>query len=434
LKKLIKYCIFFGVILWGASCKKQFNPTLVDNFTNYLAVEGTITSGDSTIITLTRTTGLKDTTRKKAELKAAVYIEDDQKVIFPLVEKGKGNYALGVTSFNPDRKYRLNIKTSTGSTYQSDFVPLKVTPPIDSVYFKQPNSESILFYVDTHDATNKTRYYRWEYKETWAYTAYYGGIRNSLAYLRYENVNGNIVDKHPKGLFVGTCYGTAPSNEILIGSSSKIVNDVITGQQIGRLTSNSRKISKLYNMRLYQYAITEEAFNYYQNLKKNTEGLGSIFDPQPSFTIGNIRCISNPAERVLGFVSASTVTAKIFSLAYAQLPLTVEPMNPGDCKIGAVICFNNFTKYVGPPDSVDCDLTYNGKIAVEPQSTFSVRLKQLYSRSYQLMITSPDYGVVNGAVQITHYKYFKRDCIDCLAMPGSENATYTRPSYFPAFQ
>jgi hypothetical protein len=188
-------------------------------------------------------------------------------------------------------------------------------------------------------------------------------------------------------------------------------------------------------MRLYQYAITEDAFKYYEDLKKNTEGLGSIFDPQPSLTTGNIRCLSNPAERVLGFVSASTVSAKIFSLRYEDLPLTVKPMNPGDCKISDNPCLNNFTKYVGPPDSIDCNDTYNGKIEIEPQNTFSQRLRSLYAtRSYQLIITGPDYGIVNGVRQIVSYKYFKRDCVDCLAMPGSENATYDRPSYFPAFQ
>jgi hypothetical protein len=137
----------------------------------------------------------------------------------------------------------------------------------------------------------------------------------------------------------------------------------------------------------------------------------------------------------LGFVNASTVTAKIFSLTTAQLPITVAVMNPGDCKISDIPCLNNFTKYVGPPDSVDCNDTYRGTIAIAPQTTFSQRLQNLYAtRSHQLMITDADYGIVNGVRQIISYKYFKRDCIDCLAMPGSENATYTRPPYFPAFQ
>ncbi len=433
MNKLIRYCIIAWFIGCSLSCKKQFNPTLVDNFTNYLAVEGTIVSGDSTIITISRTTGLKDPTQKKVELKAIVSIEDDQKVMFPLVEKGKGDYALGITNFNPARKYRLNIKTSNGATYQSDFVPMKVTPPIDSVYYKLPDSQSILFYVNTHDATNKTRYYRWEYKETWTYTAYYGGIRNTVPYLQYEYVNGDIVNQYPNRLYVGTCYDSDVSNEILLGSSAKLTSDVINGQQIGRIAAYSKKINKLYNMRLYQYAITEDAFNYYEDLKKNTEGLGSIFDAHPSLTTGNIRCISNPAERVLGFISASTVTAKIFTLDYAHIPLPVEIVRPGDCT--ELLCLNNFVYYVAPPLPYDCDSYTTETLPVEPQSTFPQRLKNLYAnRSYQLMVTSANYGFVNGVRQITGYNFFKRDCIDCRAMPGNKNATYNRPPYFPAFQ
>jgi hypothetical protein len=422
------------VTVWFTACKKPFNPTLVDNFTNYLAVEGTIISGDSTIITITRTTGLKDPTQKKVELKATVSIEDDQMVKYPLVEKGKGNYALGVTNFSPVRKYRLNIKTLTGSTYQSDFVPMKVTPPIDSVYYKLPDSLSILFHVNTHDAANKTRYYRWEYKEAWTYTSYFGGIRNTVPYLQYEYVNGNIVEQYPNHLYVGTCYDTGVSNEILIGSSAKLIDDVINGQQIGRIGAYSKKINKLYNMRLYQYAITEEAFNYYANLKKNTEELGSIFDAQPSLTTGNIHCLSNPTERVLGFISASTVTAKIFTLDFAHIPLPLSIVRPGDCTITG--CFNNFAYYVGPPLPYDCNNTYRDTLSVAPQSTFSQRLKNLYTnRSYQIMITGANYGFVNGVREIIGYTFFKRNCIDCKAMPGSgENVTYNRPPYFPVFQ
>ncbi len=416
------------------ACKKQFNPKINDVATNFLAVEGAIISGDSTFITLSRTTGVKDTTTLKAELKASVFIEDDQKNVFPLIEKGKGQYALGVTNFNPDHKYRLNIKTSNGKSYQSDFVPMKVTPPIDTVYFEQKGDKDILFYADTHDVTNKARYYRWDFKETWVYTSFWGGVKDSIAYLRYVNVNGNVINQYPDRLFVGTCYGILNSNEILVNSSAKLTNDVIKHQQITRLTS-SQKIIKLYNLRVNQYTLTEDGYNYYTNLKKNTEQIGTIFDSQPSITTGNIHCLSNAQERVIGFVSASTVTTKILLLRYDDIPIKVPGVRTGDCPGDP--CLSKFFYYAGPPEADECGINdaVNGTIDVEPAFNFTARLNQLYASTgnYHLMITGANYRTINGVKTIVSYNFFWRNCVDCRYMPHDPGVTVTniRPSYFP---
>src|ERR1700748_724602 len=173
MRKLTHTVLFVFIMLLYLSCKKPFKPTLNSVSTNFLAVDGPIISGDSTFITLSRTTSLSDTTQNKAELKAMVSVEDDQAKLYPLTEKGKGKYVLGVTNFSTARKYRLDIKTTDGKIYQSDFVPMKVTPPIDSVYFKQNSDATVLFYVNSHDANNSNRYYRWDYKETWSYVPLY---------------------------------------------------------------------------------------------------------------------------------------------------------------------------------------------------------------------------------------------------------------------
>jgi hypothetical protein len=45
-------------------------------------------------------------------------------------------------------------------------------------------------------------------------------------------------------------------------------------------------------------------------MKKNTEKIGSIFDPQPSELSGNIQCVSDPSETVVGFISCGLVREK----------------------------------------------------------------------------------------------------------------------------
>jgi hypothetical protein len=52
-------------------------------------------------------------------------------------------------------------------------------------------------------------------------------------------------------------------------------------------------------------ALTKQAFEYWNNLKKVTENVGSLFDPQPVTFSGNIHSTSDDKEIVLGFVSAA---------------------------------------------------------------------------------------------------------------------------------
>ena len=45
-------------------------------------------------------------------------------------------------------------------------------------------------------------------------------------------------------------------------------------------------------------------------MKKNTETVGSIFDPQPSELNSNFRCISNQLQPVIGFLNICTIREK----------------------------------------------------------------------------------------------------------------------------
>ena len=64
---------------------------------------------------------------------------------------------------------------------------------------------------------------------------------------------------------------------------------------------------QLYSDLIKQYAITADGFNYWTNLKKNTEQLGTLFDLQPFTELGNIQCVNNPDTKCIGFISFTTL-------------------------------------------------------------------------------------------------------------------------------
>jgi len=402
----------------ATACKKSFTTSLSGSATNYLAVDGTIISGDSTFITLSRTTAINDTNQLKSELKAAVSVEDDKGTLFNLKEQGKGIYFLPVTNFDMSRTYRLDIKTKDGKIYQSDFVPVKKSPPIDSVYYHANDELNVQFFVDTHDPTNNTRYYRWDYKEVWRYVSFY---RASFIYSNGQivNISGNPGFPDNSGYY---CYRHDYSNQVFIGSSANQSQDIIKKQLLASLPDTSEKISEVYAIIVSQYALTAEGLKYYQALKSNTEQLGSIFDPQPSFVKGNIHCVTSPTDRVMGFVSASTVTSKMIMFKYSDL---------GAFKIGLltnqypVDINSNGQFYYGAPNAAGCPETTQ---LFEPASTFDVRAAQTLGSGKNLLVDQ--YFVAPTPLNTPPWQgYFvaPRNCVDCTLKGG----TSTRPSYFP---
>jgi hypothetical protein len=75
----------------------------------------------------------------------------------------------------------------------------------------------------------------------------------------------------------------------------------------------------MYSVIVSQYALTSNQFKYWTELKKNSEQLGTLFDAQPSQLNSNIHCITNPAEPVMGYLSASTVQKKRIFIANSEM-------------------------------------------------------------------------------------------------------------------
>ncbi|MDB5145124.1 MAG: hypothetical protein JWQ66_3837, partial [Mucilaginibacter sp.] len=169
MKKGICLLILLAVI--AASCKKPFNPVILSTSNSYLVVEGIINNGnDSTFIKLSRTVKLSGKTSASPELSALVTVEGDQKTSYPLQETGNGNYSCAGLNLDNSHKYRLDIKTSNGEQYLSDYVDVLNSPPIDSISYDTQGTLSVPgvnIYVNTHDASNKARYFKWDYQETW---------------------------------------------------------------------------------------------------------------------------------------------------------------------------------------------------------------------------------------------------------------------------
>lgn len=348
MKKLIyaafSIAVFIAII---ASCRKPYFPAAVASPGSYLVVEGVINSGaDSTIIQLSRTAPLSGKTTSLPELNAQVAVVGSNNVTYPLSDIGNGKYAAPPLSLDKTLQYRLTIKTAAGSSYASDFVAVKNTPPIDSVGYTIQNN-GINIYANTHDPNNATHYYRYDYEETWRFHARYPSI-----YI----TNGTAIVLRTQAQLRFQCFGNDKASTIVLASSAKLKEDVIYQVPVTQIPSTSEKIETRYSILVKQYALTAEAYNFWQNLKKNTEQLGSIFDAQPSNINGNIHCINNQSEPVLGYISVSNVQSKRIFIDNRALP-SWAPVYPYKCEEDTalychyIICQNDVALFLIPAGS-----------------------------------------------------------------------------------
>jgi len=314
-------CLLCAILL-ATSCKIEYRPPVESPKTGYLVVEGFINSHGPTTITLSHSLKIyDDTTSDNREHNAIINIEGSNNETFPLYETGAGVYTSAALNLDSTEKYRLKIKTQFGKEYESDYSSYRVTPDIDSLSWKRDNN-GVKIYINTHDDNVQPGYYNWNFQETWEIHSTY------FSTIQYLYSPGNPI---PVGVgyrnrdqsadtALYRCWQNVNSSNVNIGSSEKLNRNLIYFP-IMEIEPQSRKLSVLYSIRVFQYAISKANYNYLKILKTNSEQIGSITGPLPSALTGNIHCLTTPTETVIGFVEVSQgkLSERLF-ISNDQLP------------------------------------------------------------------------------------------------------------------
>jgi Domain of unknown function (DUF4249) len=273
-------------------------------------------------------------------------------------------------------QYKIVITTAGGKRYTSDLVSVKPTPAIDSVSWTQ-DTAGVHVFVNTHDPANNTRFYRWQYVLTWEYQS------------QLETpwgLTGNTIYARDLSDLIHICYQTTPSAGVLLGTSAALSQDVISQAPLFSLPPNDSMLSYRMSIQVKQYALTPQAYSYWQIIKKNSQELGTLFDLQPSQLEGNFHCIDNPGEPVVGYLSVGTEAEKrIF------------------------IHKDNLVDWTRPPGSYNCG------VKVIAQDPFDFSKWSFADTTY-----APWY-FATGAIIIA-----KKDCLDCRRSGG----TTAKPSFW----
>jgi len=250
---------------------------------------------------------------------AEVIREDGEVKVFSESEPGYYKAILDEPFLQTGSSYMVHVITPDGNVYESVFDKLRPAPAIDSLYYEvETNSFSsesdtisgIRFYLDFTYDDEDYKYIRWDLTETYEY---HNSVDLDYFYLDPDH----YIDSVPDTSIYTICYIT---NE-LFQINSMSLGSLDFGHYVKKPFSfvpndeQEQKLHHKYSLHVRQYSLGEEAFYYWNELKKNSQEQGWLFDRQPALLESNIRNVNDENEYVLGFFSmAGMVERRAFAI------------------------------------------------------------------------------------------------------------------------
>lgn len=333
-RKIIPY--FFLITV---SCIDPYVPPVIVS-KGILVVNGHIYIEEKACkIQLARSQAITSKEAAVPELGAIISAEDIDGNLYTLAELGNGAYATFSNDFNYDVKYKLNIKTADGKKYESTFVSALKSPAIDTIYFEKGTTQEAsefsnallqnwLVTLNANDPETRNKYYRFEFTETWEYRAYF------ISKYEYRPPNPLIIAPSIRNQLIYNCWKTDSTKTILTYSTENLNQNLISKFKLNSIPISSKKLDHSYSVESKIYAISKDEYTYWENLKKNSQSTGSVFDPQPSQITGNMKSLSDKEDLILGYFSPYSVSKFRRTIVSTDLnPVSFNKDN-SDCKDG----------------------------------------------------------------------------------------------------
>jgi hypothetical protein len=302
-----------------ASCVEPFDPE-IDSYEEILVVDGIVSDEDiSAKVRLSRSYSYNED-RSNPESNAIVIVSDEEGNNFTLSETDDGYYTYDKPDLSPvpGKYYKLYIMTSGGSEYESDYQEMLQVPEIDSLYYidhrgkpsaSYINREGVDFFVSTSAEEDKSRYYKWEWEESW----------KILPPINYPTIK--------------YCWQYNQSSGIHIATTENLSENKLENEFIYNVPFSQNKLSIEYTTNIKQYAVTRDNYIYLTKLQKINQGSGGFFDPIPAALSGNVSSITDPDEPVLGFFEASTVSSYRMYIDREELKYGYVATGFEDCEV-----------------------------------------------------------------------------------------------------
>ena len=317
------FFILILLILWA--CIKPYYPQIDSNAKNKYVVSGRITNIEGWQNIEVSLSSPIESPEYIPVSGCQVKVLDDKGNIFTMDEYQPGWYHvwLGKEYLTPGTSYQVRLTTPGGEVLASGFDRMSECPPLDSVYYmvkdvpisKPPFAATVMqFYVDLNAIGNYSQYYKWEAVETWEYNAahpaeyYYDGDFHQILPPDYKNY---------------TCWASNLVKNIFTISTKNLSQNIYKQCPLHYIDGHSTRLGILYSILVNQYSISEGAYNYWEQMRINSNEQGGLYEKQPLAIKGNLLNETNSDKEVLGYFYAASETERRYF--YHDIPgITVD--------------------------------------------------------------------------------------------------------------
>jgi Domain of unknown function (DUF4249) len=278
-------------------------PTKSDE--GFLSVEGTFHNlADTQFVRLFRSQGYTALPTFVSEAKVTVFGND--KTVGTFEEIRPGVYALmpNILRGSVGTSYYVEIKTKDGKIYRSEpeTMPEPVKP--DSISFSAYDKEELspsgfktedrvlkILINTSIKRGNLDAFFRWNIDDSFEFNT--------------------LPECNPSFKNVITCYYSRkmPTSRLALASSKDLLYSRVDGFAINEVSLRlfSLQFKEIHYWRVNQNTITEKAYNYWKDIDKVSNQVGSLFDVAPAYVKGNIFNVIDKEEKVLGYFEVAAV-------------------------------------------------------------------------------------------------------------------------------
>ncbi len=294
------------------SCIMPYEPHIESKNLNKFVVTGQISDdSDYQIVSISKSSSI-GAPKYLPVSGCLVHIIDDKGNQFTLQEAEAGTYKAKIPAsyITVGASFKAEIFTADGVNIESDYDKISDCPPVDSVYFSRVGLPSdkpeqitmgLQFYIDLNVVNLNSHFFRWEAIETWEYR---------VDYPREWWYDGTVHRIIPPDDSRKVCWSTQLAKGIYTLSTENLVENKFSRISLNYFDNHSPKLKYGYSLLIKQYALSKEAYSYWNQLSINSSEQGGLYEKQPLSIEGNLHNKTNPGEKVLGFFSASSVKSK----------------------------------------------------------------------------------------------------------------------------
>lgn len=311
MKRILTYWIFLFAVL--ASCEDPYYPD-IDKIENVIVADARLVMGsDSNYIFLYKTVGFYERKLDSEQISGAqISISDANGNSEQVKEEEPGRYKVDL-NLNPDAAYQLTINYG-GHSYESTFEAVPKVPELDTVFGIAETK--VMESGDGNDAD--------DYRTVDGLQLYTDITSNlEMPYYRFtariimqyiylvEVMRGGALDQIPMYAWASSY----PKGAFNIASPAEY--STVKGIYKHPLYFTSKDPNPGFKRRfagwiieLTQHGLTENGHNYYDDLNKQLDADGRLFDPLYVQARSNLKCTSDPSQIILGNfeISASNTT------------------------------------------------------------------------------------------------------------------------------